>query len=100
VQIRWLVGAGWGGGEHSWILCGEGRDACGWMAWAIGTDGPDRWEAERYNQGRQTTFAALISSRDIYIMYFGILYNLFVCLLSNPGRVGATIVGCQAQHIV
>jgi hypothetical protein len=34
VQMRRAVGAGWGGGGggHGWILHGQGRGACGWMA--------------------------------------------------------------------
>jgi hypothetical protein len=62
MQMRRAVGAGWGGGRHGWILRGEGRGTCSWMAWAIGTDTPDRWEVERQNQGRQTT---LISSIEL-----------------------------------
>jgi hypothetical protein len=34
------------------------------MAQTIETDGPDRWEIEQQNEGRQTTIAYLISSRD------------------------------------
>jgi hypothetical protein len=32
VQMRRAVGAGWGGGGHDWILRGQRRGACGWMA--------------------------------------------------------------------
>jgi hypothetical protein len=49
------------------------------MAQTIETDGPDRWEAERQNEGRQTTIAYLISSRDYDVVR--LIRNEYLVLL-------------------